>query len=120
MKKLQIILILITGAIIAFSLFNNENEKVYILAKVTVKKEHLKLVNTELLKLVGATRKEAGCLQYDLHKDKENSNIFIFYEIWENYELWQKHMESPNLKSYLEATDGMIENLELIQMEKVK
>jgi len=72
-----------------------------IIARIEAKKNKVDLVKSELLKLIEPTRKEQGCLQYDLHQDNENSAIFVFYENWENRELWQIHMNNEHLKAYM-------------------
>ena len=70
-----------------------------IIARIELKKNKVDLVKSELLKLIEPTRKEQGCLQYDLHQDNENPAIFMFYENWENRELWQTHMNNEHLKA---------------------
>ena len=84
-----------------------------IIARIEAKKDKIDLVKSELLKLIEPTRKEQGCLQYDLHQDNHNSKIFMFYEKWKNRELWQAHMNNEHLKAYLDDTDGAIENFTL-------
>ena len=39
------------------------------------------LVQSELEKLVPITRKEAGCLQYDLHRDNDDPTHFLFSRV---------------------------------------
>ncbi len=90
-----------------------------IIARIEAKKNNVDLVKSELLKLIEPTRKEQGCLQYDLYQDNENPAIFIFYENWENRELWQIHMNNENLKAYMDATDGAIENFTLNEMSQI-
>ena len=77
------------------------------------------LVYTELMKLMDPTRKEQGCLQYDLHRDNEDPAHFLFFENWENRELWQQHMNAAHLAAYLQATDGAVETFTLHEMTKV-
>lgn len=83
--------------------------KLTITGNVLVKDSHIDFVKEELLKLIPITRAEEGCIQYDLHQDNENPNYFMFYENWENRELWQTHMANDHLKAYVAATDGMVE-----------
>ncbi len=90
-----------------------------IIARIEAKKNKVDLVKSELLKLIEPTRKEQGCLQYDLHQDNENPAIFMFYENWENRELWQIHMNNENLKAYMDATDGAVEKITLNEMSKI-
>lgn len=77
-------------------------------------------VREELLKLVVETRKEEGCLQYDLHEDNSVSGRFIFYENWSSRELWQQHMNSEHIKAFGVATAGLVTDFELFEMSKVE
>jgi quinol monooxygenase YgiN len=76
-------------------------------------------VETELLKLIPITLAEAGCLQYDLHRDNENPCQFLFFERWESRDLWQAHTGAPHLKAYVEATEGMIGEFAVHEMTKL-
>ena len=87
-----------------------------IVAKIEAKPESIELVKAELLKLIEPTRKEAGCIQYDLHQDNTNPEVFVFYENWESRELWQAHMNNDHLKAYMEATEGAVANFTLNEM----
>ncbi|MGD9489253.1 MAG: putative quinol monooxygenase [Calditrichaceae bacterium] len=90
-----------------------------ITARIEAKKDNIDLVKSELLKLIGPTREEQGCLQYDLHQDNENPAIFLFYEQWENRELWQNHMKNEHLTAYSDATDGAVESFVLNEMSRI-
>ena len=90
--------------------------KLTIVAHITAKPETIELVRSELEKLIGITRSEGGCLQYDLHQDNENPAHFMFYENWESRELWQAHMNNQHLKDYMAATDGAVEAFTIHEM----
>ena len=90
-----------------------------ILAQITAEPGKEALVRAELEKLVPITRAEAGCLQYDLHVDNENPAFFVFYENWENRELWQTHMNAPHLAAYMAATEGAVASFVLNEMSKI-
>lgn len=90
-----------------------------IVVKLIVKEEKREEVKSELLKLIPITKKEKGCIQYDLHQDNENLNLFVFFEIWENRELWQTHMENQHIKDFNIATDGCLEKFVLNEMTLV-
>ena len=77
------------------------------------------LVREELKKLIDITRAEEGCLQYDLHEDNATPGYFVFYENWENRELWRQHMEAPHLAAYVKATEGAVSNFVLNEMTKI-
>jgi len=93
--------------------------KLTIVARIEAKKNSIGLVKSELLKLIGPTRNEEGCLQYDLHQDNDNPEVFLFYETWENRELWQTHMNNDHLKAYMEATEGAIQDFTVNEMSQI-
>lgn len=90
-----------------------------ILAQITAAPGKEDLVRSELEKLVDITRAEAGCIQYDLHKDNDQPGFFVFYETWENRELWQTHMSAAHLAAYMAATDGAVTSFVLNEMSKI-
>ena len=45
------------------------------------------LLEAELRALVGPTRKEDGCLTYDLHRSAEGPTAFLLDEVWASREL---------------------------------
>ncbi|WP_303315843.1 putative quinol monooxygenase [Flavivirga abyssicola] len=91
-----------------------------IVAKILAKAEKKDLVKNELLKLIEVTRAEKGCINYDLHQDNQNENLFLFYENWESRELWQKHMNNAHLAKYMRATDGAVKEFTLNEMTVVR
>jgi quinol monooxygenase YgiN len=91
-----------------------------IVARIEAKKASIDLVKVELLKLIRPTRQEKGCLQYDLHQDNDHPEVFVFYENWENRELWQAHMNNEQLKEYVKATEGAVENFTVNEMSQIE
>lgn len=90
-----------------------------IVAHITAKPDRIELVKAELIKLVEITRSEAGCVQYDMHQDNERPAHFMFFEIWESRELWQRHMAASHLQAMKAATEGAIEAFALHEMTQV-
>ncbi|WP_371225210.1 putative quinol monooxygenase [Roseovarius sp. 2305UL8-3] len=93
--------------------------KLTIVANIKANADKIELVKAELLKLIDITRAEAGCINYDLHQDNENPAHFMFYENWENRELWQTHMNAPHLAAYMAATEGAVAEFTLNEMSKI-
>ncbi len=89
-----------------------------IVANIHAKSDKRDLVKAELEKLVKPTRAEEGCLQYDLHKDNDDPDHFLFFENWTSRDLWQKHMNAPHLAAYMEATDGAVAEFTLFEMTR--
>ncbi len=51
---------------------------------------------------VDATRKEEGCLKYQLHQDQDRPDHFIFVEHWASNEILAKHGQSAHLKTMVD------------------
>ena len=90
-----------------------------IVARIEARSDKIELVKAALLKLIAPTRKEAGCLQYDLHQDNEQPEVFIFYENWESRTQWQTHMSNDHLKAYREETAGAVASFTLNEMDRI-
>ena len=84
---------------------------VILIAKVVAKPASVEKVKGELLKLVGPTRKEPGCIEYRLHQDKADQAQFVFYECWESTEHLQKHMQSEHFKRFQSVLADSIETV---------
>lgn len=60
-----------------------------------------------LLTLPGPTRKEAGCINYDLHQSPEDAGKFLFHENWTSKELLDAHLKSPHIAVLLPRVDEL-------------
>ena len=62
----------------------------------------------QLLALVEPTRKEEGCVQYDVHRATDEAGRFVFYENWASRDLLERHLGSPHLTAFREAAGGLL------------
>ena len=56
-------------------------------------------VKEALLSLVEPTRKEPGCLLYNLHRSKADPTQFMFYEQWAGQEALDAHGKTPHMRA---------------------
>ena len=78
-------------------------------------KENSMMDAIELLKkLVIETRKEKGCIQYDLYEDNRNKGVFFIHENWESNEDLHNHQVSEHMMKFREAIVSLIENPTLV------
>lgn len=91
-----------------------------VVAKVVAMKDSVEKVKSELLKLVEPTRKENGCIEYNLHQDNEDPAVFIFYETWENLACLEKHMGTDHFRNYVSAVAGSIEDKTVHKMTRIE
>eukprot|EP00616_Rhizochromulina_sp_CCMP1243_P019752 CAMPEP_0118985726 /NCGR_PEP_ID=MMETSP1173-20130426/40651_1 /TAXON_ID=1034831 /ORGANISM="Rhizochromulina marina cf, Strain CCMP1243" /LENGTH=134 /DNA_ID=CAMNT_0006936465 /DNA_START=1 /DNA_END=405 /DNA_ORIENTATION=- len=51
------------------------------------------------------SRKEAGCLRFDLLQDQENANKFVLYEAYEGEDAIAFHKNTPHYKMWTDFKD---------------
>ena len=95
------------------------SKKLTVVARILAKAEQRELVKSELLKLIDPTRAEEGCINYDLHQDNENENLFFFHENWESKELLQAHLNNAHIVAYVKATEGAVEEFVITKMTQI-
>jgi quinol monooxygenase YgiN len=82
--------------------------KIYLTAIIQSKPEYTDEVLALLKNMVSHSRKEAGCLQYDLHRDNADENTFVFYEIWESEAILEQHNTQPYITAFIAAADKLV------------
>jgi len=60
-----------------------------------------------LLGLLAPTRKEAGCMNYDLHQSPEEPAKFLFYENWTSKAALDAHLQNAHVKTLLPRVDEL-------------
>jgi quinol monooxygenase YgiN len=71
-------------------------QKVSVVACLKAKAGLAEKAGQELMMLVEASRKEKGCLNYDLHVDIADPESFVFYENWVSRMALANHMETSH------------------------
>ena len=69
--------------------------------------------------LVKPTRSEAGCLNYDLHQDRSDPSLLIFYENWRSLQDFCEHLNKPYITEYLEKTENLREYIDIKSLKMV-
>ncbi|MCK4885857.1 MAG: antibiotic biosynthesis monooxygenase [Planctomycetes bacterium] len=80
---------------------------VIIIAKAKAKPGMEEEVKKELMALIGPTRSEEGCVQYNLHQSADNPSVFMFYENWISQEAFNEHIQTMHLQSLLNKADEL-------------
>lgn len=77
-------------------------------------------VLTALENMVGKTREEAACMQYDLHEDLTDENTFVFYEIWKDTGGLNRHNEQPYINEFKILMDkGCVTETRMYKTKKI-
>ena len=85
-------------------------KRLTVVATVTAKPDCVGQVKEELNRLIEPTRKEDGCVNYDLHQSKEDPAVFIFHENWDSEAHLGAHLETPHIKACQAALESIIES----------
>ena len=60
-----------------------------------------------LIGLVAPTRKESGCINYDLHISTETPKKFLFHENWTSKAALDAHLQTPHIQALLPRVDDL-------------
>ena len=82
--------------------------KVTVVARMRAKAGQEELVQEKLLALIGQTRAEAGCLNYELHRSTEEIGLFMFYENWVSGQALDEHLATPHMEGLKAVADEIL------------
>jgi quinol monooxygenase YgiN len=69
-----------------------------VIAKITIKEDSIDTFKETAVKLVAETRREFGCMSYQLYSDVNIKNEFTFVEEWANPDALQNHMKAKHFQ----------------------
>jgi len=79
----------------------NTNGQVTLVPFFTIKPDEVDAVRDAHLAMLGPTRSEPGCLDYDLYQSREDPRVMFFYENWSDQSTLDRHMNTPNFYRYV-------------------
>ncbi len=79
-----------------------------VVAEIVARRGKEDELKRQLLALIVPTRKEEGCIQYDLHQSTDEPGRFVFYENWTSRELLDRHLNSPHLAAFDAAAGELL------------
>ena len=68
-----------------------DTNNVVVIVRIFVEEESLTLFHEIFNHVVGETRKEEGCLRYELNKSVDEPNVYWLLEIWKSNEALTAH-----------------------------
>jgi quinol monooxygenase YgiN len=88
----------------------NHVDQIIVVAHFTAKPGKEAALLELLCSLMEPTRKEAGCLRYELNQEIENPAAFTFAEKFSSREAFESHVKSPYIKGFGERSPDLIES----------
>ena len=83
-------------------------QHLHIVALLRFRENYLEEAKALLKTLVTETRKEPGCIQYDLVEDREKKATFFIVERWESHDYHAEHGNSHHLIEFKKQSLNMI------------
>jgi quinol monooxygenase YgiN len=75
---------------------------------------------TELRAMVEATRREDGCVQYDLHVATDEPGRFVFYENWTSREALDRHAASAHIQAFgAKAAELLVQPVRIVTYTRI-
>src|ERR1700720_1728178 len=83
-------------------------EAVTLIVMLRPKEGQEALLEAELRALTGPTRREDGCLTYDLHRNAEMPGSFLLHEVWASREHHRLHTKTPHFLRWDARKDALL------------
>lgn len=84
------------------------SDKVTVIAHIRAKPNKEKQVKQALLALCGPTRKEKGCINYDMHESKDDPALFLFHENWASMHDLDAHLQTSHVQGFMKRIDELL------------
>ena len=117
MKKLVLLLVLVGLTSISFAQQKSEPMKKTVVARLTIKKEAVENFVQFAQKIVEETRKEAGCISYELYKNTFGKEAeFVFYEEYKDQAALDFHNKSEHLKQFFGQITPLLAGAPIVEV----
>ncbi|VXB97547.1 Antibiotic biosynthesis monooxygenase [Flavobacterium sp. 9R] len=88
--------------------------KINLTAILKSKPENIDELRHILLDMVDKSKSEIACMQYELHQDKNDKSLFIFYEVWENQIGFEQHNQQSYIQSFFQNSKSLLQEEPLL------
>jgi len=77
------------------------------------------LLEAEIRALIAPTRKEEGCLQYDLHRSVDQPSQFLLHEVWASRAHHTAHTKTPHFLRWDARKDSLLANRDVTFWQQI-
>lgn len=95
---------------------------IYVVATLTLKPGSKSQLLEPARACIAETRKEKGCMSYDLLASITDDDTMVFVERWETREDLTAHSKQPHIGAWRDASNPYLESrtIEIVHPEKVE
>ena len=86
-----------------------------VIAQFSVKSENIPQFLAKCQELIKHTRQEAGCVSYELQKNTEQANHYVFLEQWKSKADVEQHLTTPHFTSIVPVLIEYCEQSPVVQ-----
>jgi quinol monooxygenase YgiN len=77
------------------------NNPLTLVVTLKAKPEHAESVGRDLMALLAATRQEAGCVEYHIHRSVDQASTWMVYETWASQAAFDSHLAQPYTQAFM-------------------
>ncbi|WP_439815151.1 putative quinol monooxygenase [Zavarzinia sp. CC-PAN008] len=95
---------------------------IHVIATLQIRPGTLETILPAARACIAATRREAGCIAYDLHASVTDPQTLVFVEVWERREDLTAHSKQPHLAAWREASSPHLvsRRIQIIHPERIE
>lgn len=93
-------------------------EPIVITAILKAKENMEEQLLEELVKVQEGSRRESGCLNYDLHQSIEDGT-FVLHETWKDNDALESHVGSSHYQEYRTNTADLLSKREVYKLKAI-
>jgi len=97
----------------------NSDKEVKVIVTMKIKEDKQEQFLAAFRRMADETRKEKGCIYYDLHQDTKDSLTYVLLESWVTQEDLDAHGKTEHMKVYREENAGTSESSSINFVKKV-
>jgi quinol monooxygenase YgiN len=79
----------------------DETSPYCVIAKHRAKPGKADAYERRMLADLANTRAEPGALQFHIHRDRSDPDLFVIYEVWRDVKALREHFEKPYVKQFV-------------------
>ncbi|MDN4524508.1 putative quinol monooxygenase [Fictibacillus fluitans] len=72
-----------------------------------------------LLEVMRHSRKEEGCLLYNLHQAQDDPQTFMLYELWSDQQSIDRHIETAHYKAYRSSIEPLLHDRQVMKWNQI-
>ncbi len=93
---------------------------IHVMARIVVKPESAEPAREILRELVAASRREPGCVSYELFQRPDARHVFQTFEAWRDQAAVDGHMKAPHVGAAIAAAGPLFSAApEIVSFEKL-